>query len=100
MTLIPNLPAGFGHYPVIDVDGRRPGVLTDFIEATTITVAVASEPRRLVGLGRLTDRGLEFHQQDVADADGTDARTWAISEDGDETFWAEPLAARVTPSRM
>lgn len=99
MSLIPNVPAGSGIYPIIDVDGRRPDLVTDFIGATTITVAVAGEPRRLVGLGDLTDRGLEFDQQDAADVEGTDAGAWAITEDGDETFWAEPLTARVAPSR-
>ena len=58
---------------------------------------MAGEPRRLDGSGDLTDRGLEFHQQDAADAAGTDVAAWAIAEDGDETFWAEPLAGRVTP---
>jgi len=90
-----NVPAGTGIYPVIDVDGRPPAIATDFIGASTITVAVAGEPRRLDGSGDLTDRGLQF-RQDVTDTDGTDVAAWAIAEDGHETFWAEPLTGEMT----
>ena len=90
MDPIPDVPAGTGLYPIIDVDGRHPAIPTDFIGANSITVAVGGEPRRLDGSGGLTDRGLQFHQQPAADADGIDAASWAIAEDGDETFWAEP----------
>jgi len=90
MNPVPDVPAGTGLYPIVDVDGRLPAIPTDFIGAGTITVAVAGEPRRLHGFGDLTDRGLEFYQRDVADADGPDVAAWAIAEAGDETFWAEP----------
>ena len=86
----PNVPAGTGLYPVIDVDGRLPTIPTDFIGASTITVSVAGEPHRLAGSGDLTDRGLKFHQV-ATDASGTDVAEWAIGEDCNETFWAEPL---------
>ena len=88
MNPLSDVPAGTGLYPIIDVDGRQPAIPTDFIGASTITVAVAGEPRRLDGAGNLTDRGLEF-RQDVND--GTKFAAWAIAEDGDENFWAEPL---------
>jgi hypothetical protein len=94
MIPLPDVPTGTGLYPIIDVDGHRPAMPTDFIGASTITVAVAGEPRRLDGSGDLTDRGLEFHQQDATDAAGTDVAAWAIAEAGDETFWAEPPRAR------
>jgi hypothetical protein len=91
MKRVPNVPAGTGLYPVIDVDGRLPAIPTDFIGASTITVAVAGRPRRLDGAGDLTDRGLEFRQRVT---DGTEVAAWAIAEDGNETFWAEPLRPR------
>ena len=91
MNPVPDVPAGTGLYPIVDVDGRQPDIPTDFIGASMITVAVAGEPRRLVGLGELADRGLEFHQGDVADAAGPDVAAWAIAEAGDEAFLAEPL---------
>ena len=90
---VPNVPAGTGLYPVIDVDGRLPAIPTDFIGASTITVAVAGEPRRLDGSGALTGRGLEFRQY-ATGTDGTDVAAWAIAEDGNEAFWAEPLLPR------
>ena len=90
MKRFPNVPRGTGLYPVIDVDGRLPAIPTDFIGASTITVSVAGEPQQLAGSGDLTDRGLKFHQ-DAADASATDVAEWAIGEDGNETFWAEPL---------
>ena len=93
MKRFPNVPAGAGLYPVIEVDGHLPAIPTDFIGASTITVAVAGEPRRLDGVGDLTDRGLEF-RQNAADAQGPDVAAWAIAEDGKETFWAEPLRPR------
>jgi hypothetical protein len=99
MKQIPDVPAETGLYPIIDIDGHQPHDLTDFIGSFTISIAVAGEPRRLVGIGDLTDRGVQF-QQHAADINGTDVGVWAIAEDGDGTFWAEPLAARVTPKRQ
>lgn len=93
MSLVPNEPATTGLYPIIDVAGRHPHILTDFIGATTITVTTDGEPRRLGGVGGLTDRGVVFHQKD-AGADGRDLRVWAITEDAEMTFWAEPHAIR------
>lgn len=94
MSLVPNEPATAGLYPVTDVAGRHPHILTDFIGATTITVSTDAGPRRLVGVGGLTDRGIEFRQKDAAGAGGRNLRVWAISEDRDMTFWAEPHAIR------
>lgn len=99
MTQIPDVPAGTGLYPITDIDGHQPRGLTDFIGAVTISVAVAGTSRRLGGVGDLTDRGVQF-QQHAADVNGTDVGVWAIAEDGDGTFWAEPLAAWVTPKRQ
>ena len=93
MKRVPSVPAGTGLYPVIDVDGHLPAMPTDFIGASTITVAVAGKPRRLDGAGDLTDRGLEFRQEVT---DGKDVAAWAIAEDGNEIFWAEPLRPKVS----
>ena len=93
MNPLPMFRPGPGSTRSSTLTGVSRAIPTDFIGASTITVAVAGEPRRLDGSGDLTDRGLEFHQQDAADAAGTDVAAWAIAEDGDETFWAEPLGA-------
>jgi len=90
MKRFPNVPAETGLYPIIDVDGHLPAMPTDFIGASTITVSVAGEPHRLDGSGDLTDRGLKFRQEAI-DADTTPVAEWAIAEDGNEIFWAEPL---------
>ena len=100
MTQVPDVPAETGLYPVIDIDGRPPHALTDFIGAVSISVAVAGEPRRLGGFGDLTDRGVQFHQQHTPDVNDTGGGAWAIAEDSDGTFWAEPPAAWVTPERQ
>ena len=100
MTQIPDVPAGTGLYPITDIDGHQPRGLTDFIGAVTISVAVAGTSRRLGGVGDLTDRGVQFHQQHTSDVTDTDGAVWAITEDGGGTFWAEPLAAWVSPKRQ
>jgi hypothetical protein len=99
MTQIPDVPAETGLYPIIDVDGEQPRALTDFIGAVTIGVAVAGTSHRLGGVGDLTDRGVQFHQQHTADVTDIDEEVWAITEDGGGVFWAEPLVARVNPQR-
>lgn len=83
-----------GLYPVVDVAGRRPTLLTDFIGAATITVIVEGEARPLVGVGGLTANGMEFEQRYRGDADGEQVRVWTITEDLDAAFWAEPLPVR------
>ena len=93
MKRFPNVPVETGLYPVIDVDGHLPAMPTDFIGASTITLAVAGKHRRLDGLGGLTDRGLEF-RQNATDTQGAETAAWAIAEDGNETFWAEPPRPR------
>jgi hypothetical protein len=90
MTLGSGGPPVMGLYPIIDAAGRRPNLLTDFIGDVTVTVAMDGRPCLLTGVGGLTDRGLEFQQKNAADAD---VQVWAITEDDQATFWAEPLTA-------
>lgn len=96
MTQLPEVPAEAGLYPSSTSMGisRAPRPTTS--GAVTIGVAVAREPRRLGGVGDLTDRGLQLHQQQRADSFGigtdNDVGVEAIAEGGDVTFWAEPLA--------
>lgn len=83
-------PAVTGPYPVVDVAGRRPTLLTDFVGATAVIVLVDGQPLRLTGIGGLTANGMEFEQRDPTDLDEPGVRVWTIIEDRDETFWAEP----------
>jgi len=93
MTFGTGGPAARTLYPIIDVAGRRPDMLTDFIGDVTVTMAMDGRPCRLTGIGGLTDRGMEFQQKDGADADDGVVRMWAITQASDETFWAEPLTS-------
>lgn len=85
-------PAATGLYPIVEVAGQRPTLLTDFVGAAAITVLVDGRPMRLTGMGGLTANGMEFEQRDRADLDRAGVRVWTIIEDRDETFWAEPLS--------
>jgi len=93
MTFGTSGPAARALYPIIDVAGRHPDMLTDFIGDVTVTMAIDGRPCRLTGIGGLTDRGMEFQQKDGADADDGVVRMWAITQASDETFWAEPLTS-------
>lgn len=83
-----------GLYPVVDVAGHRPTLLTDFVGAAAVTVLIDDQPVPLTGMGGLTANGMEFEQRDPADSDEAGVRIWTIIEDLDHTFWAEPLHRR------
>jgi hypothetical protein len=79
-------------YTITDVAGRPPLSLTDFENGASVTIVRNGSAQRLLGSGERTPDGLRFHQKD-AGADGKDVRVWAITEVGDGTFRAEPMAA-------
>lgn len=83
-------PVVAGPFKVVDVAGRRPTLLTDFVGAAAVTVLVDGEPVRLTGMGGLTAQGMEFEQRDALDPGEAGVRVWTIIEDRDESFWAEP----------
>jgi hypothetical protein len=83
-------PAVAGLYPVVDVAGQPPTLLTDFVGAAAVTLQIDGQPVQLTGMGGLTAHGMEFEQRDP-DLDHPGVRIWTIIEDRDHTFWAEPL---------
>ena len=85
-------PAVTGLYPVVEVAGQPPTLLTDFVGAAAVTVLVDGQSVQLIGVGGLTANGMEFEQRDPPDLDHTGVRIWKIIEDRDQTFWAEPLS--------
>lgn len=89
---IPDLPAPAGPFPIVDVAGHPPARLTDFDGATAVVVDVDGRPRRLIGRGGLSARGMEFVQEFSAEPHAGAGRTWAILQDLNESFWAEPLS--------
>ena len=84
-------PAVTGLYPVVEVAGQPPTLLTDFVGAAAVTLQIDGQPIQLTGMGGLTANGMEFEQRDPPDLDHTGVRIWTIIEDRDQTFWAEPL---------
>jgi hypothetical protein len=93
MTMTADEPVGSGQtYAVIEVDGHRPSSLDDFVAESTITVVRGNERHRVMGAGTPSDRGIRFHQKDL-ETGGRDVRVWAIEQDADETFSAEPIGA-------
>ena len=91
MVTVSTGPALSGLYPVVEVAGQRPILLTDFVGAAAVTVLVDGQPVQLMGTGGLTANGMEFEQRDPTDLDQPGVRIWTIIEDRDQTFWAEPL---------
>lgn len=87
-------PTVTGLYPIIEVTGHRPALLTDFVGAAAVTVLIDARPVKLTGMGGLTANGMEFEQHDPADLDRAGVRIWTIIQDCAEKFWAEPLSRR------
>jgi len=79
-------------YHVAEVDGHRPKSLSDFAGGTRLTLVKGGVSHRLVGDGATTDGGVRFHQKDPG-PDDRDVRVWVITDGGDGTFVAEPVAA-------
>ena len=65
-------------YPVVEVKGRRPAGLEDFLGVTSFAVMKGDLPYRVFGTGDLRTGMVHFQQQDLG-WDGRDIRTWAIS---------------------
>ena len=79
-------------YHVTEVGGHRPEALSDFAGDTRLTLVKGGIRHRLVGDGAATDGGVRFHQKDPG-PDDRDVRVWVITDRGDGTFLAEPVAA-------
>jgi hypothetical protein len=79
-------------YHVTEVDGHRPEALSDFTDDTRLTLVKGGMSHRLIGDGATTDGGVRFHQKDPG-PDDRDVRVWVITDRGDGTFLAEPVAA-------
>jgi hypothetical protein len=79
-------------YRVTEVDGHRPDGLSDFTGETRLTLVKGGMSHRLIGDGNTTGGGVRFHQKDPG-PDDRDVRVWMITDRGDGTFLAEPVAA-------
>ena len=99
MTFTADEPVESGRsYHVTEVDGRRPESLSDFAGETRLTLIKGGMTHRIVGDGAATGDGattgggVRFHQKDPG-PDDRDVRVWVITDRGDRTFDAEPVAA-------
>ena len=79
-------------YAVTVVNGQTPSTLTDFFGDTSITVAKDGATLVLCGSGAGI-RGAVSFQQKHPDHGGKDVRMWLITDRGDGTFHAVPVAA-------
>jgi hypothetical protein len=93
MTFTADDPVASGRrYHVTEVDGHHPDALSDFAGDTRLTLVRDGMSHRLIGDGNRTGDGVRFYQKDPGPAD-RDVRVWVITDGGDGTFLAEPVAA-------
>jgi hypothetical protein len=67
-----------GTYPVVEVKGRAPVSLEDFLGVTSFTVIKAGLTYRVFGTGHPDNAVVRFQQQDLG-WDGRDLRAWTIT---------------------
>jgi hypothetical protein len=70
-------PATRGPHPVVEVKGRRPAGLDDFLGVTSFAVMKGDMTYRVFGTGDLGSGMVHFQQQDLG-WDGRNIRTWTI----------------------
>ena len=64
-------------YLVVEVSGRQPAELDDFVGDVTFVAVMDTRTHRIEGTGARDDAGVRFSQKD-ADT-GKDVRTWQIT---------------------
>ena len=74
---------------VLEVDGHRPALLSDFDGETTFVLGNGSQ-YVVRGLGRVIEGAVRFHEKDM-DNDGKDIRVWEVRTEG-VRFVAEHIA--------
>jgi len=75
-------PATPGSYPVVEVKGRRPTGLDDFVGVTSFAVMKGDLTYRVFGTGHPGTGMVRFQQQDLG-WDGRDIRAWTITSTTD-----------------
>ena len=74
-------------YVVVEVEGREPADLADFVTATHFVVQDGDGTRSVAGVGHLTEDSVRFHEK-AGDGEGKDLRVWCVRQ-GDAGFTAE-----------
>lgn len=74
-------------YLVVEVEGRVPSSLADFVTATRFVVQDGDGTRSVAGEGHHADDAVRFHEK-AGDGEGKDLRVWCVRP-GDGGFTAE-----------
>ena len=75
-------------YPVVEVAGREPEELADFVGATTVTLGEGVRAITVVGIGAVDKGVVQFHERELSSA-AIDGPIWTIVDQGGD-FAAEP----------
>ena len=79
-------------YTIIEVDGREPGSLDEFIGDVHLILARNDLRLHVVGAGSRSGDAVRFYQKDLTLHD-RDIRVWSLTQVDDTTFLAAPFAA-------
>jgi hypothetical protein len=78
-------------YLVVEVSGRQPAELDDFVGDVAFVAVMDTRTYRIEGTGARDGAGVRFSQKDVAT--GKDVRTWQITTTAADDFEAEAISA-------
>ncbi len=72
-------------YAVTDLDGRKPGDVSDFVGPISALIERNGRTHRVVGMGGEVDGAVRIYEKD-AGADGKDVRVWNLTQEDDGSF--------------
>ena len=72
-------------YAVTDLNGRKPGEVSDFVGPISALIERNGRTHRVVGMGGEVDGALRIYEKD-AGADGKDVRVWNLTQEDDGSF--------------
>jgi hypothetical protein len=72
-------------YVVTDLDGRKPGQVSDFVGSISALIERNGQTHQVVGTGGEVDGSVRIYEKD-AGADGRDVRVWDLTQADDGSF--------------
>ena len=72
-------------YAVTDLNGRKPGDVSDFVGPISALIERNGRTHRVVGMGGEVDGSLRIYEKDTG-ADGKDVRVWNLTQEDDGSF--------------
>lgn len=92
MTYSPPAPVVSGvPYAVLDVDGRTPRTVDDFVGSVTLTVEGSTGRHVVRGDAAVRDGVVRLHEKSDDDGGGKDVRTWRVTPSDAGGFCAETV---------